>query len=316
VSESRLRTLVVRYLAVTPSELLRQLRAGEGLALKLEYREPFPLADCLDYLGRRGFRGVEEVSGDVYRRTFRARGGPGMLELGPADDGHVAATITGAQPDELPAIVAGARRTLDLDADPAVVDADLAGDPRLSSTVRLKPGLRLTGAFDPFELAVRAILGQQISVQGATTLAGRLVERFGEPLAEPSGSLTHLFPSPSTLAEAPVESIGMPRAKGGAIRALAQAVDGGLELGPGADPAELRGGLVALPGIGPWTAEYVAMRAAGDPDGWPASDLGLRIALGNGKPATEREVARAGEAWRPWRSYAAMRLWWSLGTAG
>lgn len=316
VSEARLRTLYRLHLGVTPSELLRQQRAGEAFTLRLTFRGPLPLGECLDYLGRRGFRGVEEVAGSVYRRTFRARRGPGLLELGPLEGDRVAVRVLGVSPGELPAVVIAARRVLDLDADPAAVDADLAADPRLAPTVRSRPGLRLTGGFEPFELAVRAILGQQVSVRGATTLAGRLVERFGEPLAQPSGSLTHLFPLPAALAEAPVESIGMPRAKGRAIRELARAVDDGLALGPDTDPAELRAGLVALPGIGPWTAEYVAMRAAGDPDAFPASDLGLRIALGNGTPAPATEVARAGEAWRPWRSYAAMRLWWSLGAGG
>jgi AraC family transcriptional regulator of adaptative response / DNA-3-methyladenine glycosylase II len=305
VSESRLRTLVVRYLAVTPSELLRQLRAGEGLALKLEYREPFPLADCLDYLGRRGFRGVEEVSGDVYRRTFRARGGPGMLELGPADDGHVAATITGAQPDELPAIVAGARRTLDLDADPAVVDADLAGDPRLSSTVRLKPGLRLTGAFDPFELAVRAILGQQVSVSAASTLAGRLAATFGDRLSAPysRGDLGILFPEAKALAHADLSAIGISEARAAAISSLAAAVtrDPGLLRATGS-VENVVARLTALPGIGEWTAHYIAMRALREPDAFPASDLGLLRAL-------RGRLQRRADRWRPWRAYAAMLLW-------
>ena len=316
VTEGRLRTLFLRHVGATPSDLCGQLRTGGGLALRLPFRAPLTFEASLDYLGFRAFRGVEEVADGVYRRTVRAPSGPAVLELGPVRDGHVVARVSRVEPGELSPIVAAARRMLDLDADPAVIDADLAAGARLADGVRRLPGLRLTGAFDPFELAVRAILGQQVSVRGATTLAGRLVERFGDSLPAPDGSLTHLFPTPASLAGAPVESIGMPRARGEAIRSLARAVVDGLDLGPGADPAALRAGLVALPGIGPWTAEYVAMRAAGDPDAFPASDLGLRIALGNGRPATAAEVARSGETWRPWRSYAAMRLWESLGTAG
>ncbi len=315
VTEARLRTLFLHHVGATPADLCRQLGAGGDFVLQLRFREPLTLQVSLDYLGRRALQGVEEVADGVYRRTVGAPSGPAVLELGPITDGHVAARVSRVEARDLVPVIAAARRMLDLDADAAAIDADLAADPWLRDGVRRLPGLRLTGAFDPFELAVRAILGQQISVQGATTLAGRLVERFGEPLAEPRGSLTHLFPTSSALADAPVEVVGMPRAKGGAIRALAGAVSEGLELGPAADPTALRAGLVALPGIGPWTAEYVAMRAAGDPDAWPASDLGLRLALGNGRPAPASEVERAGEQWRPWRSYAAMRVWRSLGPA-
>jgi 3-methyladenine DNA glycosylase/8-oxoguanine DNA glycosylase len=173
------------------------------------------------------------------------------------------------------------------------------------------PGLRVTGGFDAFELAVRAVLGQQVSVRGATTLAARLVQRFGEAVPV-DGGLSHLFPTPGTLAAAPVETIGMPARRGDAIRALSRAVRDGLELGRPAGAEAIRACLVALPGIGPWTAEYVALRGAGDPDAFPASDLGLRYALGNGRPATAAEVARAAAGWRPWRGYAAMYLWHSL----
>jgi 3-methyladenine DNA glycosylase/8-oxoguanine DNA glycosylase len=203
------------------------------------------------------------------------------------------------------------RRLFDLDADLRAVADTLARDPRLQPLVAGTPGLRVTGAYDPFELGVRAILGQQISVRGATTLAGRLVERFGRRVAA-DGGLTHLFPTPEALAQAPVEEIGMPRARGEAVRTFARAVRSGLELDRASGSDALRASLVALPGIGPWTAEYVALRGAGDPDGFPASDLGLRHALGNGRPASAAEVQRAAAAWRPWRGYAAMHLWHSL----
>jgi AraC family transcriptional regulator of adaptative response / DNA-3-methyladenine glycosylase II len=181
--------------------------------------------------------------------------------------------------------------------------------------VRARPGLRVPGAWDGFEVAVRAVLGQQVSVAGATTLAGRLARRFGERVSPESvppahrGALTHLFPTPDALAEAPVEAIGIPRARALAIRALAASVASGkLVLGGYAGLDEAVADLTALPGIGPWTAHYVAMRALREPDALPASDLVLRLALG-GRSLTAAEVEARAERWRPWRAYAAMHLW-------
>jgi 3-methyladenine DNA glycosylase/8-oxoguanine DNA glycosylase len=171
------------------------------------------------------------------------------------------------------------------------------------------------GAWDPFELAVRAVLGQQVTVAGATTLSGRLVEAFGTPAQTGVAGLTHVFPSADILAEADIASIGVPRARAEALRALSTAVrDGALSFSTsqGLDDAVAR--LAAVPGVGPWTAHYVAMRAFGEPDAFPASDLGLRRALGNGRgPLPEADVRAAAEAWRPWRAYAAMHFWRSLG---
>jgi AraC family transcriptional regulator of adaptative response / DNA-3-methyladenine glycosylase II len=190
---------------------------------------------------------------------------------------------------------------LDLDADPAAVAAVLAGDPALAPLIEARPGLRVPGAWDGFELAVRAILGQQVSVRGATTLTGRLAERYGKSLAEPEAGLLSVFPRPEALADAQVEAIGMPAARAETIRRLARAVASDrLSLSPTAPFAETRACLLEIPGIGPWTAEYVAMRALRDPDAFPASDLWLRRA-----GATERRA----ESWRPWRAYAAVHLW-------
>ena len=199
----------------------------------------------------------------------------------------------------------------DLGAAQAEIDLQLRHDSLLAGVVRNRPGVRVPGAWDGFELAVRAILGQQVTVVGATTLMGRLVEAFGESVSEPRAGVTHLFPVASVLATADVARIGMPRARADAIRALAEAVESGilsLESSSGLDAAVEE--LTRLPGIGEWTAHYIAMRAMGEPDAFPSSDLGLRRALARrGKRPSPAEVTKRAEAWRPWRAYAAMRLW-------
>ena len=203
------------------------------------------------------------------------------------------------------------RRLFDIGAVPGEIAAHLRRDPLLRRSVDRHPGMRVPGAWDGFELAVRAILGQQVTVRGATTLAGRLVEKFGMPLAaDAAAGLTHLFPSPETLAEADVASIGVPRARADTIRALARAVCCGLALEPGADLESVVGGLKEVAGVGDWTAHYIAMRALGEPDAFPEDDLGLRRALAQGgEPVSRLELRRRADAWRPWRAYAAMHLW-------
>ncbi|MCW3010851.1 MAG: repair protein and transcriptional regulator, AraC family, partial [Solirubrobacterales bacterium] len=198
---------------------------------------------------------------------------------------------------------------LDLDADPAVIDPHLAADPLLAPLVARRPGLRKPGHVDPTELVTRAILGQQVSVAGARTLATRLAAAHGTPLPEPDGTLTHLFPDAATIAELPDSTFAMPRARSAALaRTCAALADGTLDLRPGADRDAAREGLLALKGIGPWTAGYVAMRALGDPDAWLPTDVGVR----NGLARLGAEPERA-ERWRPWRSYALMHLWAGLG---
>jgi AraC family transcriptional regulator of adaptative response / DNA-3-methyladenine glycosylase II len=300
-----------------PSELRRagRRRPAGGLALRLAYRPPFAWDALLGFLALRSVPGVEEVHGRVYRRTLSWGGTAGVVELEPAA-GTPELTFRLRLPslDGLAGLVERARQALDLDADPLQIATTFRSDRRLRAGVERLPGLRVPGTFDPFELTVRAVLGQQVSVLAARTLAGRLVRRFGERLPEPDGTLTHVFPGPEALTGAKIEAIGIPASRAETIRRLARAVtEEGLELGPTSAPDELRARLGEIRGIGPWTIEYVAMRALRDPDAFPASDLGLRYALSpNGQPAPAAEVTRRAAAWRPWRAYAAVYLWQSL----
>ncbi|MDQ1711783.1 MAG: AraC family transcriptional regulator [Frankiaceae bacterium] len=297
--------------AVTPSDLRGRSRApvatGGDVELRLAVREPFDGAALLDFLGARAVPGVEEVVGGTYRRTLRLPHGPGVVALTPLPS-YVRCVLRLHDLADLPVAVERCRRLLDLDADPlAVLDA-LGDDLVVGALVRKRPGLRVPGHVDGFELAVRAVLGQQVSVAGARTLAGRLVLAYGEPVTD--GSLTHLFPSAPALAVA--ESLPMPGARARALVALAGAVAAGaLDLDRGVDRAAVSASLLALPGIGPWTASYVAMRALGDPDAFLPTDLGVRHAVA--ALASGAVPAVLAEAWRPWRSYALMHLWTSLG---
>jgi len=301
-----------------PRELRRRGRrtadADGGLTLRLAVRPPFAWRQIAAYLGPRSIPGAEAVGTRGYRRAVAVGEQIGTIELGPGpDERHLALRIPAALAPGLAGLSSRARRLCDLDADPSAILAHLRRDPALRPHLPGRGGLRAPGAWSGHELAVRAILGQQVSVAGATTLAGRLVARFGRPLPEPDAELTALFPYPATLADAPLESIGLPRQRATAIRALAGALaTGTLDLDAPADPAAAREQLLELPGVGPWTAEYVALRALGEPDAFPSSDLGLRKALASGStPLATRELERAAEAWRPWRSYAAMALWTS-----
>jgi AraC family transcriptional regulator of adaptative response / DNA-3-methyladenine glycosylase II len=293
-----------------------QLRGGRGSALRggdvevrLAVREPFDGTTLLDFLRVRAVPGVEEVVGETYRRTLRLPHGPGVVALTPLPS-FVRCVLTLHSLADLPVAVERCRRLLDLDADPvAVVDA-LGGDPVLGPLVAKRPGLRVPGHVDGAEVAVRAVLGQQVSVAAARTLAARLVAAYGEPLPAPSGTLTHLFPAPGVLADA--ASLPGPAARERALRSLCAALaSGSLDLDRGADRVAAFAGLVALPGIGPWTASYVALRALGDPDAFLPTDLGVRHALAALAPGVA--PAAAAEAWRPWRSYALLHLWTSLG---
>ena len=279
----------------------------------LPYRPPLAWDALAGFLAARAIPGVEAVEDGVYRRTARIRGAAAVVELEHLPGSESFRLRVDAQPGLGDGLDGRARRLLDLDADPAAVGGALGADPALARLVELRPGLRVPGAWDPFELAVRGIIGQQVSVRAATTIAGRVAAAFGEPL-ESCGTLTRLFPSPESLGGAELERAGLTRARATAIRGLATAVASGeLSLDPAADLAESRARLLALPGVGPWTAEYIAMRGLRDPDAFPASDLGLRYALAaNGRPASAAEVAERAEAWRPWRAYAAIHLWLSL----
>ena len=264
--------------------------------LTLAYQPPLDWAALLDFLRPRATPGVERVERDAYRRTVSLPGGPALLEVRPAGEDTLLMTLPGATAEA----VARVRRLADLDADHAGIAAHLARDPLLAPLVQAFPGVRLPGGWDGFELAVRAIIGQQVSVAGATTIAGRIAVRFGAATALGEG-FTRLFPPPAALAEADLTGIGFPTARGRAINALATAVrDGELALDGTQPILEAKAALLRLPGIGPWTAEYVALRALLDRDAFPASDLVLRRALA--------DASRA-EAWRPYRAHAAIYLW-------
>ena len=285
---------------------------GQGLLVRLPYRPPLNWGAIIAFLKPRAIPGVEVVEQDSYRRTIEVGGVPGTIELSAAA-GEALLLMRVHLPgyDGLIQVVERARRIFDLGADPLQITAHLRRSQTLRQALKATPGLRVPGAWDGFELAVRAVLGQQVTVKGATTLAGRLVTAFGEPLKNVAADgLTHLFPSPRRLAAADPSVIGIPAARSLTIRALAGAVCAGelsLDAGQGLDEAVAR--LRTMPGIGAWTAHYIAMRALGEPDAFPAGDLGLRRALGNGTPISAAEVAHVAEPWRPWRAYAAMYLW-------
>ena len=303
----------------SPREL-RRARRGHSpardhseLSLHLTYRPPLAFDDLLAFLSFRAIPRVESISGGVYRRTLEVGGVPGRVAVrAVAGSAALSVTVALGEPAPLVSVVERLRRVFDLEADPIAIEEHLAADPLLAPAVAAHPGLRVPGAWDGFELAVRAILGQQVSVRGATTLAGRLVERFGAPCpGDADESVDRLFPRPERLARARIESIGLPGVRAGAIRALARAVASGeLALDGSGDPDSTRAALLDLPGIGAWTAAYISMRALREPDAFPDGDLGLRRALAGpeGLPSA-RALRERAEAWRPWRAYAALYLW-------
>jgi AraC family transcriptional regulator of adaptative response / DNA-3-methyladenine glycosylase II len=304
----------------TPTALRRgrgSASTGSDLALRLPYRPPLPWDALLAFLAPRCSAGVEEVCGDAYRRSFEIAGAQGIVEVRPVPGrDHLLARIRLAEPAPLIRIAERLRTLFDLGADPGAIETALRTDRRLSRRLAALPGVRVPGSFDGFELAVRAILGQQVSVAAATCLAGRLAEQYGEALrvsAWPGSSLRRIFPTPAALAAIDARRAGIPRARAAAIRALARAVHSGeLALDGSRDLETSVRALAALPGIGEWTAQVVAMRALREPDAFPTGDLGLRRALGRaGRPATPARVRALAEAWRPWRAYAAALLWMS-----
>jgi AraC family transcriptional regulator, regulatory protein of adaptative response / DNA-3-methyladenine glycosylase II len=277
--------------------------------LRLAATAPYDGAAVLGWLGARLVPGVETLDDDggvrVYRRTLALSGGPAVLVLALDGDDGVRAELRLADPADEPAALAAVRALFDLDARPAAHNAVLGEDPALAPLVAARPGLRAPGTVDPAETAVRAVLGQQISLAAARTLARRLVEACGAPLATPDGTLTHAFPGPEAIAaDGVVEAIGMPRSRQRTLRELCARLAGG-------DPVlEDRDRLLAIPGIGPWTADYIALRALGDPDAFPAGDLGLRRSAGAlGLPDDAAALEAHAERWRPWRRYAAHYLW-------
>jgi AraC family transcriptional regulator of adaptative response / DNA-3-methyladenine glycosylase II len=283
---------------------------------RLAFRAPLDAAALRRHFAARAVPGIEAVQAGTYVRSLSLPRGPAVVavELG---DGAGAgrglhAELTLADAADEPAALALCRALFDLDADPAAVAAALGEDPLLGSAVRVTPGRRVPGAADATELAVRAVLGQQISLAAAATAAGRLVARCGEPLGELArGAITHRFPSAAALAALDPETLAMPRARGRSLVTVAAAFAGHeLRLERGGDPAAARAALLALPGIGPWTTDYVVMRVLGDHDIFLAGDLGVRRALQRaGLPGDPRSAAALAQRWRPFRSYALQYLW-------
>ena len=311
--------------AATPRELRRARGRGGGavpggIPLRLPFRAPFDAGGLLRFLGERAVAGVEGFDGETYRRTLRLAHGAGTVALSDGGD-HVRCVLRLEDPRDLGSAVQRCRRLLDLDADPVAVAEALGADPLLAPLVAGSPGRRVPGSADGPELAIRAVLGQQVSVAGARTLAGRLVARCGEPLpkslAAPDAGLTHLFPRPDAVAEIGVVDLAVPAARRRALRDLALALaEGAITLDPGSDREETQRKMLSLRGIGPWTASYVAMRALGDPDASLPTDLGVRRAVAKlGHAGDPAGVAALAERWRPWRAYATQHLWASLGDA-
>jgi AraC family transcriptional regulator of adaptative response / DNA-3-methyladenine glycosylase II len=289
----------------------------DELDVRLSFRAPFDGGALLAWLAVRAVPGLEEVDGDSYRRSLRLPGGAGVAELALGAD-SVRCRLWLEDERDAASAERLCRRLLDLDADPVAVAECLGADPLIGGLVRGVPGLRVPGSVDGAELAVRAVLGQQISVAAARTGAGRLVAEHGDALSRPRGAVTALFPRAHVLAALDPARLPMPRARAVALVGLCRALAGGdLRLDPEADRAQARRRLLDLPGIGPWTAGYVAMRALGDPDVFLAEDLGVRHALRRlGGPEDLREARALAAAWAPWRSYASQHLWQAPAAAG
>ena len=310
----RFNAQIRRTYSRTPTELRRLARRRAAAdpdcyRFRLAYRPPYDWDAMLTFLAARATPGVESVADGVYRRTIAIDGKPGIVEVSRLDSGTaLGLDVRFPDPRALLFIVEQVRRMFDLGADPGVIGEHLRADPLLRGTAAKHPGIRVPGAWDGFELAVRAILGQQISVRAATTIAGRIAAMFGSPAAADHG-LARLFPAPAQLADAAIERAGVVTARAETIRALARrVVSGAVTFRACADGCAAVAALEDLPGIGNWTAEYIAMRALGEPDAFPSGDLVLRRAAGD---CTARELARKSEAWRPWRAYAVMLLWQS-----
>ncbi len=286
----------------------------EGVTLKLRYRPPYDWAGLIAFLKLRAIPGVEVVTDERYERTIALDGEVGTLSVTRAGTDQLAVTVRFPKMSALPVILARVRRVFDLAADPTTIGEHLSADPDLAARVALRPGLRVPGAWDGFELAIRAILGQQITVPAAVRLAGRLAAQYGEPLPEAWAreGLTLAFPTAERLAAEDLSTLGMPGARARALSSMgAAAVADPALFGPRQDLDSALKALKALPGIGEWTAQYIAMRQLREPDAFPAADIGLMRALETpeaGRPTPAQLLDRA-EAWRPWRAYAALHLW-------
>jgi AraC family transcriptional regulator of adaptative response / DNA-3-methyladenine glycosylase II len=289
--------------------------AGAGVTVRLAYRAPYDWKGVIDFLAARAIPGVEAVSPDRYARTLAVDGARGLVIVRPGAGEALEAEIRFPKLKALPAVIARIRRVFDLSADPGLIGAHLSQDAALAPLVEARPGLRAPGAWDGFELAVRAVLGQQITVAAARNLAGRLAEAYGETVEDPAAAalgLSRLFPTPERLVGQDVAGLGMPRARGAALEALARTVAADpVIFTPRADLESAIAALSALPGIGEWTAQYIALRELREPDAFPHADVGLMRALtdADGRRPSAPELLSRAEAWRPWRAYAAQHLW-------
>jgi AraC family transcriptional regulator, regulatory protein of adaptative response / DNA-3-methyladenine glycosylase II len=307
---------------LTPTALRKRAKSkfgrGQGtapgaLSLRLPVRTPFAYEGLFGHLAASAVPGVEEVRGGAYRRTLRLPAGNGIVSLTPEPD-HVRCQLVLDDLRDLATAIARCRRLLDLDADPeAVVDA-LSSDPDMTALVAKGPGQRIPRTVDESELALRVVLGQQISVKAARTHAARIVSAYGQPVTDSAGGLTHVFPAVEHLAHIDPAHLAFPKSRQRSLVALIAALtDGDVELDAGCDWNRARAQLIALPGIGPWTAEVIAMRGLGDPDAFPATDLGVLVAAKQlGLPDNPRELVEHSGRWRPWRSYATQHLWTAL----
>ena len=284
--------------------------AADQVVLRLAYRPPYDWQHLAAFLAARAIAGVERVDQRGYARTLMLPSGAAIIGVRPvAHANELELSVRGARASALFELTQSARRVFDLSADPGLTARALRADPLLAAPVRRRPGLRIPGIWDPFECVVRAVMGQQISVAAARTFAARLVRRAGQPLARPEDGLTHVFPAPAAVLAADLTDLGLTCARTATLIAAARAfVDGTLDWN--APPDELVAALQNVPGIGAWTAQYIALRALGEPDAFPAADIVLRrMAAAGRRPLSARALERRADGWRPWRSYAVMHLW-------
>jgi AraC family transcriptional regulator of adaptative response / DNA-3-methyladenine glycosylase II len=292
------------------------------LTVRLPYRRPFDWSALLQFFAARATPGVEAVNGDTYSRTVFANDNHGVVEIRPDQrDGYLSLTLHCVDTNALFESVQTAREVFDLDAPISEIRATLGKDKSIKAMLRKNPGVRVPGAWDGFEITIRAILGQQISVKAATTLAGRIAEKYGERLhlegTNIEGGLRHLFPTAERLMRARLQNIGLVRSRAETIRRVSAAVvNGELQFDVAQDPEQFCDALKSIKGVGDWTAQYVAMRALKNPDAFPGSDLGLLKALVHPDRVSPKELITRAEDWRPWRAYAAMLLWGSLPGSG
>ena len=283
--------------------------------MRLAYQPPYDWAAMLGFLSARAITGLETVVAGVYRRSISVAGRHGWVSVEPGAGDWLEVTVDFPEPAAMPEIERRLRRMFDLDAVPEVINAQLSQDPLMAQLVAARPGLRLPGTWDGLELAIRAVLGQQITVVAAIRLAGKLVAQYGQPLQTPHAGITHLFPTPEVLAAANLTTLGMPKARGRTLSGVAQALlDDPQLFEPKASLQDGVARLVALPGIGEWTAQYIAMRQLREADAFASGDIGLINALAalEGGPVSARQLLARADAWRPLRAYAAQHLWTSL----